>query len=414
MESPPKPSWPDDFGGGEPTEPFQRPRRPDLRVVDHRNSSPSLDRRMAAIAVLSLICGLIGGVAGGLALPLFFGSNPTDIYRARGAGTIERQLVKIDGKTPVSPVTAVAQKLQPSVVNIRTKQERRGMSAGDANGVGSGVVIRPDGYIVTNLHVIEEVSEIWVTIGGDDVRGIVIGTDKESDLAVIKVPLNGLSAAEMGSSKSLRVGDLVVAIGSPFGFEHTVTSGIVSGLQRTVNLPERESSGPRTYANMIQTDAPINPGNSGGALADTRGRVVGINALIMSNSGVNEGIGFAIPIETVMSVAEELISKGRASHPYMGILGQNVEPGSGDNKSGLPSEKKGALVVDVVEGSPASRAGLRKGDVITSINGKRIESMDDLMNEVRQHKVGEKLRFSFLRGGKAESGELVLIDKPPD
>ncbi len=412
MEGLPEAYRPDDSRG-----PIGSPRRssgPDLRIVDHNKAPARSRRRFIAAVILSLICGVIGGFIGGLALPYVFGSDPINVYRSRVGTSAERQLIKVDGKIPVSPVTAVAQKLEPSIVNIRTKQDRGSANRGDARGVGSGVIIRSDGFIVTNLHVVEEASEIWVTVGGDDVRGVIIGTDKDSDLAVIKVPLSGLTPAEVGSSKALRVGDLVVAMGSPFGFEHTVTSGIVSGLRRTVNLPERDSGGPRTYANMIQTDAPINPGNSGGALADIYGKVVGINALIMSNSGVNEGIGFAIPIETVMSVTEELINKGKASHPYMGILGQNVEPGSGEDKNALPSEKKGALVVDVVEGSPASKAGLRKGDVITSINGKRIESMDDLMNEVRQHKVGEKLRFSFLRGGKAESGELVLIDKPPD
>ncbi|MCL5292614.1 MAG: trypsin-like peptidase domain-containing protein [Actinobacteria bacterium] len=395
-----------------PDEP-ERPRRPDLSVVNHTNPRKGGRRFVAGVIALSLVSAIVGGLAGGLTLPYLFGNNPLNVYRS-SSGTKDSQYIKIDGRTPVSPVTAVAQKLQPSIVNIRTRQGG-GQSAphSDANGVGSGVILRSDGYVITNLHVIEGASDIWVTVGTDDIRGSVVGTDQESDLAVVKVARENLTAAEFGSTKALKVGDIVVAMGSPFGFEHTVTSGIVSGLHRTVNLPEKGSSAPRAYTNMIQTDAPINPGNSGGALADWRGRVIGINALIMSNSGVNEGVGFAIPAETALSVAEQLIKKGKASHPFMGILGQNTDPGLAKEYA-LAPEQKGALVVDVVAGSPASRAGLQKGDIIISINGKRVNSMDELMTEVRQYRVGEKLSIEYLRKEKRGSSEITLIDKPKE
>ncbi|MHB0976646.1 MAG: S1C family serine protease [Candidatus Aquicultorales bacterium] len=393
-----------------PEEP-DRPQKPDLYVVNHREEPPP-KRRLGVFVAVSLISAVIGGLAGGLTLPYLFGTDPISFYRSAQVVGASRD-IRIDGKTPVSPVTAVAEKLQPAVVNINTKQGESQKAHGESNGVGSGVVFRADGYILTNLHVVQDASEIWVTVGSDDYKGKVVGSDEETDLAVVKVGRDRLPVAEFGSSKGLKVGDLVVAIGSPFGFEHTVTSGIVSGLRRTVSLPERESSGPRTYTNMIQTDASINPGNSGGALADSSGKVIGINALIMSNSGVNEGVGFAIPVETAVSVAEQLIKGGKATHPYMGIMGQNIEPELVSEYS-LPPNSKGALVVEVIAGSPASKAGLKKGDVIMSIDGRRMESMDDLMTEVRQRRVGDRLQIEYLRRSERASCELTLIDKPKD
>jgi S1-C subfamily serine protease len=273
------------------------------------------------------------------------------------------------------------------------------------------VIFSSDGYIITNNHVISGAKDIFVTIGSDEVKGKLIAADKETDLAIIKVDKNNLPAAEFGSTKDLQVGELAVAIGSPFGFEHTVTSGIVSAKNRTVTIPDEDSRDTTTYTNLIQTDAAVNPGNSGGALGDAEGRVIGINTLIISSTGVTEGVGFAIPVETAVSVAKQLIDQGKASHPYIGILGQNVEGGLvQDKKVGV---KEGAIIMEVLKGGPAEKAELKAQDIIVAIDGKPIESMDELIADIRQKKVGDKLEITFMRNGKKDTAILTLAEKPP-
>lgn len=391
----------------------QEPRRPDLRLIEGGEGDPRRRKIAGSAIATSVISAVAGGLIGGLVLPYLFGNNPANVYRSSAAAQ-GVQRVKIDGRVPVGPVTAIAQKLQPSIVNISIRQSGQsgsGIHSDPSGSVGSGVILSPNGYIITNNHVVKDASEITVTIGTDDVKGSVIGADEDNDLAIVKVPRANLAAAEFGSSKNIKVGDLTVAIGSPFGYEHSVTSGIVSGLNRTVDLPEKDSGSSKTYTNMIQTDASINPGNSGGALADDKGRVIGINALIMSNSGVSEGVGFAIPVETVLTVANQLIEKGKAAHPYMGITGQNLQSNLASRYS-IPPELKGAFVAEVATGSPASRAGLRSGDLITSIDGVTIRSMSDLMNEVRRHQVGEELKVDYVRGDTLTHITILLTDRP--
>jgi serine protease Do len=362
------------------------------------------------IATVALASAILGGIIATMLVPLMYGSSPSSIFSGQPAISA-KEIIKVN-KDAVSPVTAVAKKMTPSVVNIRVGQNMHDKFHPDVvSGAGTGVIFSKDGYIITNNHVVSDAKNIYVTIGTEEVKGKLVAADKEVDLAVLKVDKTNLPAAEFGSTKHLQVGEIAVAIGSPFGFEKTVTSGIISALNRTVTVPEETSNDVTTYTNLIQTDAPINPGNSGGALGDAQGRVIGINTLIVSSSGVTEGVGFAIPVETAVSVARQLIKLGKASHPYIGIVGQNVDQGYvQDKKVGV---QQGAYVIEIVKGGPAAKAGLKAKDIILSVDASPIDSMDDLIAEIRQKKVGDTLTLIYIRNGKREMAKLVLAEKPP-
>ncbi|HEY3375652.1 MAG TPA: trypsin-like peptidase domain-containing protein [Candidatus Aquicultor sp.] len=364
----------------------------------------------AMIATVALASAILGGIIATMLVPLMYGSSPSSIFSGQPAISA-KEIIKVN-KDAVSPVTAVAKKMTPSVVNIRVGQNMHDKFHPDVvSGAGTGVIFSKDGYIITNNHVVSDAKNIYVTIGTEEVKGKLVAADKEVDLAVLKVDKTNLPAAEFGSTKHLQVGEIAVAIGSPFGFEKTVTSGIISALNRTVTVPEETSNDVTTYTNLIQTDAPINPGNSGGALGDAQGRVIGINTLIVSSSGVTEGVGFAIPVETAVSVARQLIKLGKASHPYIGIVGQNVDQGYvQDKKVGV---QQGAYVIEIVKGGPAAKAGLKAKDIILSVDASPIDSMDDLIAEIRQKKVGDTLTLIYIRNGKREMAKLVLAEKPP-
>jgi putative serine protease PepD len=299
---------------------------------------------------------------------------------------------------PAQPIEAVAAKLVPSVVNIVIDLPSR---FGTASAVGSGVIIRSDGYILTNNHVVEGASKIVVRLGTTDYTATVVGTDPSSDLAVVKIAKTGLTSATLGSSAGLQVGEGVVAVGSPFGLDKTVTSGIVSALHRT-NLTQ-DQSGVTAYTNLIQTDAPINPGNSGGALADLSGAVVGINTLILSPSGQlgtsqSAGIGFAIPIDFAKNIADQLIAGKKITHPFMGVSTATVDQASAQSFS-LPVTS-GALVQQVTAGSPAATAGIRVGDIIVRIDQTTIATSEDVFTAVRSAAVGQKIAVQVVRGSQ--------------
>ncbi|GAV31622.1 protease Do [Coriobacteriaceae bacterium EMTCatB1] len=295
---------------------------------------------------------------------------------------------------------AVAAKATPSVVFVQIEQLRfdpfTGRTVARAVGNGSGVIIRPDGYILTNNHVVAGADRLVVSIGAEDVTATVVGTDPSTDLAVVKVDRTGLPAAEIGSSAELRVGQPVVAIGAPWGLEKTVTAGIISALGRS-SVAE-SASGLTAYTSLIQTDAAINPGNSGGALCDAKGRVIGINTLIQSTSGAFAGIGFAIPIDFAMGVADEIIATGRATHPFMGVATATIDESTAQRFE-LPVTA-GAYVQSVVSGSPAATAGIQPGDIIVRIGNAKIESVEDVFAAVRSHKVGEQVEVEVVRGRK--------------
>ncbi len=276
-------------------------------------------------------------------------------------------------------------------------------------GLGSGVIVSSDGYILTNNHVVEGADKIKVGFGeGEPVEGEIIGNDRATDIAVIKVVKDGLKAAKLGDSDTIKVGEWVVAIGNPFGLEHSVTAGIISYKGRSnVRIAD--------YEDFIQTDAAINPGNSGGPLVNLDGEVVGINTAIASNSGAYQGVGFAIPISLAKRIMEELISSGRVVRGWLGVYIQDVTPTVAEALD-LP-DKEGVLVTDVVDGGPSEEAGLKRYDVILELDGKKLKDGTELRNTVASTSPGTKVDLTVRREGKKKKigvklGELPSGEQP--
>ena len=267
------------------------------------------------------------------------------------------------------------------------------------NALGSGVIVSKDGYIVTNNHVIAEADEITVVINGSnkEYKAKVIGTDKDSDLAVIKIEAENLEAITLSSIEEVKLGDIVFAIGNPFGVGQTVTQGIISALNKN-------HVGINKYENFIQTDASINPGNSGGALIDSRGALIGINAAILSQTGGNHGIGFTIPIDMVRNVVSKLIKDGKVSRGFMGVNISEVTP----SLEKLYNHKRGAIITDIQPNSPAQEAELQRGDLIYALNGKKIKSPSDLQRIVTSFSPNETIKLSIEREQKTFVKKLTL------
>lgn len=259
--------------------------------------------------------------------------------------------------------------------------------------LGSGVIVdAKQGLVLTNNHVIANAVQITVTLrDGRQFDAEIIGSDPDTDVAVIKIPPQSLTGIKLSNSDTLRVGDFVVAIGNPFGLGQTVTSGIVSALGRS-------GLGIEGYEDFIQTDASINPGNSGGALVNLRGELIGINTAIISQSGGNVGIGLAIPINLAMQVSRQLLDKGKVERGFVGIKTQDLTPDLAE-AFGLGSQQ-GAVVVNVLQNSPASRADIRPGDIIVSINNKNVRNAQDVLNQIGLVPVGNKISFNMIREGK--------------
>ncbi|AXX96229.1 MULTISPECIES: Do family serine endopeptidase [Arcobacter] len=269
--------------------------------------------------------------------------------------------------------------------------------------LGSGVIVSKDGYIVTNNHVIENAEEITVTIGDDttEYNAKLIGRDADSDIAVIKIESNvSLNPIKLGDSNSLLVGDVIFAIGNPFGIGSTVTQGIISALNKN-------KVGINRYENYIQTDASINPGNSGGALVDSRGALIGINTAIISKSGGNNGIGFAIPVAMVKDVVEKLVADGKVTRGYLGVAIADMD----SELSKVYKRKEGALILDISSETPAAKYGLKRGDLIYAINGKEIKDRSSLQNTIASFKPDEKIKIDLERDGKDMSLNIVLGDR---
>ncbi len=272
------------------------------------------------------------------------------------------------------------------------------------SGLGSGVIVDKDGYILTNYHVIKDADEIKVKLSDKrEFKGKVVGIDPKTDLAVIKIDSDHLPSIRIGDSDKLKVGETVIAIGNPFGLNQTVTSGIVSATGRA-------NVGIADYEDFIQTDAAINPGNSGGALVNVRGELVGINTAIFSTSGGYQGVGFAIPSSMAKIVMENLVRKGKVVRGWLGVSIQPVTPELA-KQFGI-KEDRGALVGDVVEGSPAEKAGIQRGDVITAIDGKDINDPAALRNMVAGIPPGTKVSLTVLRSGKEQKMEVLIAELP--
>ena len=270
--------------------------------------------------------------------------------------------------------------------------------------LGSGVIVSRDGYVLTNHHVVEGADEIELLLAdGRTTRARLIGSDPDTDLAVLRVKLDELPAIVLGDSEGLRVGDVVLAIGNPFGVGQTVTQGIVSATGRS-------RLGINTYENFIQTDAAINPGNSGGALINAYGELVGINTAIFSKSGGSQGIGFAIPVALARQVLEQIIEHGRPLRGWLGVEIQDVTPELAE--SFRLAEPRGALIAGVLRHGPAHRSGLQPGDVITQADQRPVHDATDLLNHVAQHPPGTVLRLEGTRDARPLSLEVVVGERP--
>src|SRR3989337_580531 len=301
-----------------------------------------------------------------------------------------------------SSILEVVEKVSKSVVNINTVRLLHDyyFQVAPVQGVGSGVIIDPKGYIITNNHVIAGAEKIDATLtSGEVLHGKLVGTSISDDIAVIKVNQENLPTAELGDSEELRVGQTVFAIGNPFGLAGgpSVTKGVISAVKRSI-LSERG-----LIENLVQTDASINPGNSGGPLVDVHGRVVAINEAIVPFA---QGIGFAMPINTVKRCATEIITHGRVLRPWLGVSGLSVTPEIASYYR-LPIDR-GALIADVMPGSPAEKAEMRRGDIIIGFGDKAINGVDELVKEVQKRKIGEKTKVLLLRGDEKWMADITL------
>jgi serine protease DegQ len=270
--------------------------------------------------------------------------------------------------------------------------------------LGSGVVVSAEGYILTNNHVIETADEIEIALAdGRKAVAKVVGTDPETDLAVVKINLQNLPAITLGHVDQAKVGDVVLAIGNPFGVGQTVTMGIISALGRN-------HLGINTFENFIQTDAAINPGNSGGALIDANGNLLGINTAIYSRSGGSLGIGFAIPVTTVKTVMESIISTGQVVRGWIGVEPQDITPELAES-FGL-TRKSGAIIAGVLKGGPADKAGIRPGDILVAVEGKPVTDTSDMLNLIADLKPGNKARMTVLRKSQESTIDVVIGKRP--
>ena len=371
----------------------------------HRSS---LGTAVLAAVLAAFVVGAFTGLAGG-----FFGAQLA--VRSQGGGQPTSSITVVPSKTN-EPVVAAAAAAVPSVVNIDITE---GTASGGTGGLpsahptvplsgnGSGVAFRAtsDGgtYILTNNHVVESAQTITVkNPSGKSWPGKVVGRDPDNDIAVVKIS-GSLPLIKLGDSKTLVVGQTVVAIGSPYGLDHSVTAGVVSALGRSTGVGQ-------PLVDTIQTDAAINPGNSGGALVDRLGRLVGINTAIYSQSGSAAGIGFAVPVDTAISVADQIINGGKVTHPFIGLVGSTITPLVAQQQK-LPVQQ-GALVESLVKGLGAEAGGVRTGDIVTAVDGVQVTSMTDLIAQIRAHATGSVATFTVLRGGKTLSLKVEVSDRP--
>ena len=296
-------------------------------------------------------------------------------------------------------VVGVVEKVGPAVVSISVKKSRRSRRD-QGEGAGSGLIVAPDGFVLTNDHVVEGAAEIEVSLtDGGAFAAQFVGTDAATDLAVVRVGGSGLPSAALGDSATLRVGQLVIAIGNPYGFENTVSSGVVSALGRSL----RGRSG-RLIENVIQTDVPLNPGNSGGPLVDSRGRVIGVNTAMIAMA---QGLSFAVPVNTAKWVVSELLTRGKVRRAYLGLAGQTRPIGRRTQRFFELPTSTAVEVASVEPNSPAHRAGLFERDLIVSVNGEGIGSVDDIHRLLVGKGAGSLVTLTVLRGGKRR--EIAVI-----
>jgi S1-C subfamily serine protease len=359
------------------------------------------------LAVVALVAAMLGALVGsGVVLVALERRQPiASEPAALDPPDVVAPIVEAGGHE-LDRVEAIAAAVLPSVVRIDI---RNGSPLG-ALGNGSGVIYRSDGYIVTSNHVVADGRHIEVLLpDGSRLEGEVVGSDAETDLAVVKIDREGLPTIQLGDSSELRVGQLAVAIGSPFGLEGSVTAGVISGLDRPIDVRAPDGRQVR-LPNVVQTDASINPGNSGGALVGGDARLIGINSAILTRgpTPTNAGIGFAVPVNTVVDIADELIERGFVRHAYLGVAGRNLTP----ELSERLGVERGAYVQGVQPDTPADAAGLRPDDVIVTVEGVDVASMEELVIAIRNHAVGETVIVTYIRDGRERTVEVTLTELP--
>ncbi len=304
-------------------------------------------------------------------------------------------------------VTAAIQKVSPAVVSVATLRVIREnfFDTIPLRGLGSGIIFDSNGGILTNYHIVDDASQVEVvTAGGKKFKGEVLGSDAMSDVAVVRVDGEGLSAVKLGDSDSLVVGQIAIAIGNPYGFllpGPTATVGVVSALRRHIHIEDH------MYEDLIQTDAAINPGNSGGPLVDSTGSVIGVNT---ANIPFAQGIGFAIPINTARRIAKEIIEQGRVVRPYLGVSGLTLSHEIAESYD-IPYEK-GVVVVRVGRGSPAHKGGVSAGDIILEVDNQPLKSWEDLQHVIQDKRVGDKLELSIGRDRDHGKVAVILAEAP--
>jgi S1-C subfamily serine protease len=377
---------------------------------------------LIAMLIIGMICGAIGGgLAGSLVAQNALWAQEATLTAAK-----DKTVVPVVASAPAaqqlssdanSAVVAAVKRVGPAVVTVVNTMPRQrvfgffGDSVRQPKGSGSGVIISPQGYIITNNHVVEGYESLEVIFAdGATVPAEMIGTDAVTDLAVIKVNVSVPAVAELGDSDQLQIGEAVIAIGSPLGdFKNTVTYGVISALGRTL-----DTSDGTTYEKMIQTDAAINQGNSGGPLVNLAGQVIGINTAIVrgssTGSAVAEGLGFSIPAQTVSEIASQLIAKGYVERPYLGVRWQIISPDIAQFND-LPMQW-GVYVNTVMAGSTADLAGIRAGDIITRIGSDAIADQSGFVNILNHHKVGENVTIEVWRNGQTLTLNAVLQARP--
>ena len=306
-----------------------------------------------------------------------------------------------------SAVTRVAEEISPSVVKVdveKAARKSRSRRRGRDSGSGSGFVFTPDGFVLTNSHVVAGAEHIEVTLtDGRSLAADLVGDDPDTDLAVVRIGAPGLVPATLGSSRTLKVGQLVVAIGNPFGFQCTITAGVVSALGRSL----RSQSG-RLIENIIQTDAALNPGNSGGPLVSSAGRVIGLNTATIMGA---QGLCFAIPSSTITHVAGVLIRDGRLRRSYIGVRGQDVPVLRRLTRAHEIPNERGVLIVSVEQPSPAHTAGLREGDILVTLDTAPIEGIDDLLRLLNEDRIGVKSELKLLRGTNTKTLSILPAER---
>lgn len=359
-----------------------------------------------ALLVWGLIIGLLAGsVFGGIVGNYIVMSNPGTFPWARTVATT----TPVSQTTGTTVVTTEEQAIEnavkiasPAVVQINTtsvSQSPFWFSSGEQEGIGSGFIVTSDGYVLTNNHVVENATKITVALkDGREFNGRVVGTDSTSDVAVVKIAGTNLPTVQLGDSSTLTVGQKVIAIGNPYGLSQTVTTGVISALERNV-----QTSQTQTLVGVVQTDAAINPGNSGGPLIDLNGRVVGMNTMIYQNA---QGLGFSVSVNTVRKVYEAIRGSGTVVWPALGIQGATVTTAIAQQYNLKTSQ--GVYIVQVTAGSGAEAAGLRQGDVITAIDGTAMTTIDAVLNYVRSKNVGDIVQVVINRSGTTKTLAVTL------